>query len=61
MQSAGIATNEIGLGNKGISNIRFLNHSVSLDAEARAMNSVDIVESAIHVCFLEDHEMAHPP
>ena len=40
--------------------MRFLNHSASLLADAKAINSEHIVDSATHVCFLEAHEMAPP-
>ncbi|GJV42829.1 hypothetical protein Tco_1427365 [Tanacetum coccineum] len=42
----------------GISCIKFLSHSASLPTTA---NATSIVEPAMHVYFLEAHEMAPPP
>ncbi|GKB32563.1 hypothetical protein Tco_0871964 [Tanacetum coccineum] len=36
-------------------------HSASLPVAANATNSDSIVESVMHVCFLEAYEMAPPP
>ncbi|GJV10487.1 hypothetical protein Tco_1352028 [Tanacetum coccineum] len=36
-------------------------HYASLPAAANATNSDFIVEPVMHVCFLEAHEMTHPP
>ena len=54
-------TRGIGLDQIGISISKFLNHSASLQHEAKATNSPVIVESAIQVYFFEPHAIALTP
>lgn len=49
----------IGLGQNGNSYNKFLNYFTSLN-DASAMNSAALVESAIHVCFLEPQKIVSP-
>ena len=50
----------IGYGHNSISNNIFLNHSASLPAAAKAINSDSMVEWEIHVCFFDAQEMTPP-
>jgi len=49
---------DLGFGHQWISCSKFLNHSASLQADAKATNSVTIVESTIHICFFDTQDIA---
>ncbi|GJU32705.1 cysteine protease XCP1-like protein [Tanacetum coccineum] len=51
----------ISLDYNGILRIKFLNHSTSLPAAAKATNLDSVVELVMQVCFLDAQEIAHPP
>nr|GEY65002.1 retrotransposon protein, putative, Ty1-copia subclass [Tanacetum cinerariifolium] len=51
----------VGLDHNGISRIMFLNHSASLPAATKAINSYSIVELVMQVCFLDAQEISPPP
>ncbi|GJR30998.1 expansin-A11 [Tanacetum coccineum] len=46
---------------KNIAGAGSISHYASLPVAANVTNSDSIAELVIHVCFLEAHEMAHPP
>ena len=51
---------DIGFDHKGISYNKFFNYSASSQADAKAINSADMVESTIHICFFDPQDTAPP-
>ena len=60
-QSQCIDTEGVGYIPKGIHNRKFFNHSASLLADSRAINSYSMVEVAIRVCLDDFHATSPPP
>ena len=59
-QSQCIDTEGVGCIPKGIPDRKFFNHSASLPADSRAINSYSMVEEAMRVC-LDNFQATTPP